>query len=114
MFTAGLENPDQIAADLFPRQATANRAIFFAGGQARTIREVYRALVSKHEGAAATSFATQQMAGESAETAAQVALPPIPSRFSPENMSFTGLFKTEVETGDEPVDGAFFTQLYSK
>ncbi len=113
MFTAGLENPDQIAADLFPRQASANRAIFYSGGEARTIRQVYQVLVSKHEGGGASApFAAQQMAGE-----APVALPPVPSRFSPANMSFTGLFKTEADAA--PADGesggaAFFTQLYAQ
>ena len=42
MFTAGLQDPDQIAADLFPRQAAANRTIFYSDGQPRTIRDVYR------------------------------------------------------------------------
>ena len=34
MFNAGLQNPDQIAANLFPRQADANKAIFYADGEA--------------------------------------------------------------------------------
>lgn len=115
MFTAGLQNPDQIAADLFPRQAAANRAIFYSNGQARTIREVYRVLVSKHEaGGASAPFAAQQMASQPAAPAAPV----VQSRFSPENMSFTGLFKTEFEdltqsnAGED--GGAFFTQLYAR
>lgn len=114
MFTAGLENPDQIAADLFPRQAAANRTIFYADGQARTIRDVYRVLVAKHEGQGVNAaFAAQQMSSETAPAA----LPPVPSRFSSENMSFTGLFKTEPEAlepaGVAP-KGAFFTQLYAR
>ncbi len=48
LFNAGLRDPDQIAAKLFPSQARANRAIFYANGEARTIREVYKALVAKH------------------------------------------------------------------
>jgi hypothetical protein len=114
MFTAGLSNPDQVAADLFPRQAAANRSIFYADGRPRTVREVYRALVSKHEGGNANAgFTVQQMASQPAPAAP----PPIPSRFSPENMSFTGLFKTVPETVSEvPTDsnGAFFTQLYGQ
>jgi hypothetical protein len=112
MFRAGLENPDQIAAKLFPKAAAANRSIFYAGGEARTIRQVYRALVSKHEGGNHAPFAAQQMASQ------PEAAPPLPSRFSRENMSFTGLFRTEPEvaTGDVPEQkgGAFFTQLYAK
>ena len=114
MFTAGLQDPDQIAADLFPKQASANRAIFYSEGQARTIREVYRVLVSKHEAADTNApFAAQQMASQPAVPE----LPVVPSRFSPENMSFTGLFKNEIEdlpaAGAEEGGGAFFTQLYA-
>ncbi|WP_108396606.1 transglycosylase SLT domain-containing protein [Devosia submarina] len=113
MFNAGLQNPDQIAAELFPRQADSNRAIFYANGQPRTIREVYRVLVAKHEGDSNASFTAQQLAG----TGAPEAAPVVPSRFSPANMSFTGLFKNEAEVElDAPADGsgAFFTQLYAR
>lgn len=116
MFRAGLENPDQVAASLFPRQAAANRAIFYdRQGEARTIREVYRVLVAKHEASGSSQFAVQQMAGESAP-AARPAEPPLPSRFSTENMSFTGLFKTEPDGAfeAEQAGAAFFTQLYNK
>lgn len=115
MFNAGLQDPDQIAANLFPKQAAANRAIFYSDGQPRTIRDVYRVLVAKHEGQGVNaSFAAQQMTGV---PAAPEVLPPIPSRFSPENMSFTGLFKNEEEPAagtEPPTDGAFFTQLYAQ
>lgn len=114
MFTAGLQDPDQIAANLFPKQAAANRAIFYSNGEARTIREVYRVLVAKHEGTTTNApFAAQQMASQPVVPE----LPVVPSRFSPENMSFTGLFKNEVEdvAGPSHSDdgGAFFTQLYA-
>lgn len=115
MFRAGLENPDQIAANLFPRQADANRSIFFEQGKPRTIREVYRALVAKHS-APDTAFAAQQMSGQTPAPMREIE-PPLPSRFSQENMSFTGLFKNEPELpGDAPPAGgsAFFTQLYSQ
>ena len=115
MFNAGLQNPDQIAADLFPRQAAANRAIFYADGHARTIREVYRALVSKHEGGTpSVEFTAQQMASQPTQEV-------VPSRFSQENMSFTGLFRNEPdEAVTSPVateqagQSAFFTQLYAR
>lgn len=117
MFTAGLEDPDQIAADLFPRQASSNRAIFYSNGQPRTIRDVYRVLVSKHEaGDGNANFAAQQIASGAPTVAAA---PALPSRFSPENMSFTGLFKNEPEglpatTSEGGDGGAFFTQLYAR
>lgn len=115
MFTAGLQDPDQIAANLFPKQAAANRTIFYSGGQARTIREVYRVLVSKHEaGGSSAPFAAQQLASQPAIPQ----LPVVPSRFSPANMSFTGLFKNEPEdlpaTSTDGDGGAFFTQLYAR
>lgn len=114
MFNAGLQDPDQIAANLFPRQADSNRAIFYSDGQPRTIREVYRVLVSKHQaGDTHSGFAAQQMAGASPPPPA----PPVPSRFSPDNMSFTGLFKTEPDAdlpAAKDASGAFFTQLYAQ
>ncbi|NGP17856.1 transglycosylase SLT domain-containing protein [Devosia aurantiaca] len=64
MFRAGLQNPDQVAVNLFPRQAEANRSIFYdQSGHARTIRQVYQVLVAKHEGAT-SPFAVQQMTGK--------------------------------------------------
>lgn len=114
MFKAGLQDPDQIAVNLFPRQADANRAIFYSNGQPRTIREVYRVLVAKHETGTNAAFSTQQMAGQSG--APPETLPVVPSRFSTENMSFTGLFKTVPEESEAPPAGgaAFFTQLYAR
>lgn len=114
MFRAGLENPDQLAVDLFPRQAQANQAIFYANGQPRTIRDVYRVLVSKHEAIGNAGFSAQQMAGQGSASAEP--LPVVPSRFSGENLSFTGLFKTAPDSTSASGQGgsAFFTQLYSQ
>jgi len=125
MFVAGLENPDQIAANLFPRQAKANRSIFYDADGARTIREVYRALVAKHDGGSVNAtFAAQQIATDAGRLSApQSKWPdaePLPSRFSPDDMSFTQLFSTEGEieprtllTPSGEADGpALFTTLY--
>lgn len=122
LFTAGLADPDQVAADLFPRQAKANRAIFYADGQPRTIRQVYRALVAKHEAPAIAdpAFVTQQMAAEPAAKWPDSA--PVPSRFSPDDLSFAALFSTEGEIkprvllspDEEAAGNAFFTQLYGQ
>jgi hypothetical protein len=99
LLRAGLQNPDQIAAKLFPKQAKANPSIFYAGGEARTIKDLYRALVAKHVGASQpvtsiddAKFTAQQMASSPAgrwETEA------LPSRFSKADMSFTSFFSTE-------------------
>ena len=54
------------------------------------------------------------MAGQGAK---QPEPPPVvPSRFSTDNMSFTGLFKTVPEEAEAaPAGGAaFFTQLYAR
>ncbi|MEO7224043.1 MAG: transglycosylase SLT domain-containing protein [Devosia sp.] len=98
LLRAGLDNPDQIAAKLFPKQARANKQIFYSGGEARTIKELYRALVAKHVGTPATvtvddpKFATQQLA-QSADS--RWATDAVPSRFSKDDMSFTSFFSTE-------------------
>jgi len=110
MFNAGLDNADQVAAKLFPKQAKANPRIFYAAdGHARTIREVYKALVAKHDGIVAADvtpdakFAAQQIAADPGVTqiAADPAVTPaeIPSRFSKADMSFTALFATEAPSG---------------
>jgi hypothetical protein len=123
MFNAGLQNPDQVAANLFPQAAANNRNIFYAGGEPRTIRQVYQALVAKHAApATGANFATQQMAAatQSIPGNPSVGDPVIPSRFGPQDMSFKSLFSTDTQGANasplQPIEGgqgaAFFTQLY--
>lgn len=121
LFTAGLADPDQIAAELFPRQAKANRSIFYDAGQPRTIRQVYKALVARHEAPAVAdpAFVTQQIAGGAVPKWPQDE--PIPSRFSAGDMSFTALFSTEGEikprtllTPAEESDAPLFTHFYAR
>jgi len=69
MFNAGLTNPDQIAANLFPQQANANRKIFYDSAGARTVREVYQALVAKN-GQSGPLPSQQTAAAPSQQTAA--------------------------------------------
>lgn len=119
LFEAGLADPDQIAAKLFPKQARANPTIFYEGGEARTIREVYKALVSKHVGAIDTRFAAQQLTADPASRWNEQA---VPSRFGPDDMSFTSLFSNEGEVSgrvlmspdSEAQGNALFTQLYGQ
>ncbi len=121
-FRAGLDDPDQAAAKLFPRQAKANPTIFYSGGQSRTIREVYEVLVAKHDAAVAgpATFAAQQAANEA--TGRWPDAPVIPSRFGPDDMSFTSLFSSEGEIQGrtlmspetEAQGSALFTQLYGQ
>jgi hypothetical protein len=122
MFTAGLSNPDQIAANLFPRQAKANATIFYAQGEPRTIRDVYRALVARHDNAppANTGFTAQQLAADA--PASRWATEAVPSRLGPDDMSFKSLFsdgqliepRPLLSPDDEAVGSAFFTQLYGQ
>jgi hypothetical protein len=107
LFRAGLDNPDQIAAKLFPRQAKANPQIFYSGGEPRTIKELYRALVAKHVGTPETvttvddpKFATQQLA-QAAD--GRWSTDSVPSRFSRDDMSFTSLYSTEGPRAPEPL-----------
>ena len=121
-FNAGLENPDQSAAKLFPRQAKANPTIFYEGGKARSIRQVYEVLVAKHDAAVAgpATFAAQQVATD--PSSRWPAAPVVPSRFGPDDMSFTSLFSSEGEikgrtlmSPDSEAQGsALFTQLYGQ
>ncbi len=123
MFNAGLENPDQIAASLFPRQANANRAIFYDSGGARTIREVYQALVAKHGQTSPVADAVAQNLGGAPEAQANALPQP---RFGPPvtaarlNMSFTNMYQSGNGQPATPrsvvVDpgAAFFAQLYGK
>ncbi len=106
LFNAGLQNPDQVAAKLFPRQAKANHQIFYAGDHARTIKEVYRALVAQHGGVAPTvttadpKFVAQQIAsGPPAKWSDE----PLPSRFTPSDMSFSALFSTDPSATPQPL-----------
>lgn len=121
LFNAGLVDPDQIAAGLFQRQAKANKAIFYEGDKARTIREVYQALVAKHDDAPVDPrFSVQQLATDPAGKWPDSR--PVPSRFSTDDMSFTALFSNEGEVRgrvlmtpvSEAQGGALFTQLYGQ
>lgn len=106
LFRAGIDNPDQIAAKLFPKQAKANPQIFYSGGEPRTIKELYRALVAKHVGTPETvtvddpKFAAQQIA-QSAD--GRWPTDTVPSRFSQNDMSFTSFFSNEGPRAPEPL-----------
>ncbi len=97
LFRAGLSDPDQSAVALFPRQAKANPTIFYHDGQPRSVREVYKVLTAHAQQAGAdaptdSTFLAQQLAatGEGKWPSAG-----IPSRFGPDDMSFTSLFSNE-------------------
>lgn len=126
-FDAGLADPNQSAANIFSRQAKANPTIFYHDGQPRSIRQVYQLLVAKHEGAPATvtpaddaGFSAQQLANRQPGKWPDAA--PLPSRFGPDDMSFTALFSNEgeiqgrtlISPSEEAQGAALFTQLYGQ
>jgi len=101
MFNAGLDNPDQVAAKLFPKQAHANRQIFYDhDGHARTIREVYKALVAKHNDLVAAPLPAPTPAPQPQFVAQQIANgqadpnDPDPSGITPAALSFSAMFST--------------------
>ncbi|MCF6343815.1 MAG: transglycosylase SLT domain-containing protein [Devosiaceae bacterium] len=122
MFEAGLKNPDQIAANLFPNAAKANRSIFYSNNEPRTIKQVYLSLVAKHQASVvASEFSAQQLANK------DVAIKIDNNQQAPliieRDISFQNMFTTN--TNNEPRslisdraenvnNGAFFVQLYAK
>jgi hypothetical protein len=125
-FDAGLADPNQSAAALFPRQARANASIFYDHGQPRSIKQVYQLLVARHVDAPAAiapvdaSFSAQQLANEPQRKWPDAE--PLPSRFGPADMSFTSLFSNEgeiqgrtlISPAEEAQGAALFTQLYGQ
>ncbi len=112
LFRAGLNNPDQIAAELFPSEAKANAAIFYdKSGAARTIRDVYKVLVAQHEAlsqqapvASAAPAGSSQVAG--------AALQQLPMSFADLFSETTGQSKSPL-AAEPQVNAGFFAQLYN-
>ena len=105
--TPASTTPTRSRRNCFRKQAKANPQIFYCRRPARTIREVYKALVAKHDGIVAarepapTEFAAQQLA---ADPASKWPTDAVPSRFSKADMSFTSLFSTERPTACRAAD----------
>ncbi|HUV33018.1 MAG TPA: lytic transglycosylase domain-containing protein [Devosiaceae bacterium] len=78
-FAIGLQAPDSPAAQHFPRQAAANPSIFYDNGRPRSIRQVYRVLVSHHgdgpPAPASAQLAVQQIAGSRSPAMVEAMLP---------------------------------------
>jgi len=128
MFDAGLSNPDQIAAEIFPRQAQANRSIFYDSSGAKTVREVYQSLVAKHAQTAIASAPQLSVSlNQSVPSSLQDPLQNSPQpRIGPlvqapsSPVSFETLYKVETTAQRAPssviVDpgGALFVQLFGR
>lgn len=115
LFEAGLSDPDQIAATLFPRQASANPSIFYDNGKPRTIRQLYQVLVAKHSDhpPASAGFQAQQFASDGSGSPSGTLEKPLP-------MSFRSLYSSKPYAAPESplqspnAGGSFFTQIYEK
>ncbi|HUG63066.1 MAG TPA: transglycosylase SLT domain-containing protein [Methylomirabilota bacterium] len=113
--------PDAAAADHFPRQAAANRPIFYERGQPATVAAVYADLVSKHGGGDGSQPLTPMLTAFAAPAA------PVASdarKGEPAHRvdagwtamdatdAFTGLFRTD-RVGGPTVAAASFWRTYS-
>lgn len=114
MFRAGLSNPDQIAASIFPKQAEANRSIFYDSSGPRTIREVYQALVAKH------GQPVQPVLNPQSNQPIPTGDGPGAVYLQPAQVSFSSMYSQSGSVGTPQrqvvVDpgGALFVQLYGK
>jgi hypothetical protein len=85
LITAAEARPGTKAADLFPRAAAANRSIFYdQNGGARSLKQVYAGLITKHDMIGATKLAAatptdvvKPVAAPSAATSAVSATVPV-------------------------------------
>lgn len=128
LFSAGLSNPDQSAAALFPQQAKANPTIFYHNGRARTVKELYQTLVAgQSAGSPVIQADASPDAGDARFSAQQITsdrwpTQEVPSRFTPADMSFTSLFSNETEIpgrvlmspASEAQGPALFTGFYGQ
>jgi hypothetical protein len=104
LFRAGLNDPDQIAAKLFPSQADANPAIFYNHGKARSIRDVYRVLVAEHATLGTQTPSPSMVPAQDAS--------PLPMSFADLYSAQTGGAKSPL-AAEPAVHAGFFAQLYS-
>jgi hypothetical protein len=79
--SAAQANPNGKAADLFPRAAHANNAIFYdKQGAAKSLKQVYAGLVSRHDVIGATRLAAATSAPDAkSATAATTVAAPVPA-----------------------------------
>ncbi|HEX2215138.1 MAG TPA: transglycosylase SLT domain-containing protein [Xanthobacteraceae bacterium] len=106
LITTAATRPEARAADLFPRAARANRAIFYANGSPRSAAQVYDVLVAKHD----NTRVPPVIVATSAALAAQAEnLAPVQAYAPAEGPVFHGLFRTERKT---PV-AAIVSQLWT-
>ncbi len=119
LFAAALENPNQIAAELFPKAAKANRAIFYENNQPRTLKQLYLALVAKHNVQPNMSeFNVQQLANDR-----QIGSDDNQEKVKAPNISFSEIYSNspidkrnsaKIFQSKNNLSPQLFVQLYSK
>lgn len=114
-------NPDASAADYFPRQAGANKSIFYEKGRARSVSEVYAELVRTHGGDAPameptvmTAFAPVENPAAADAFAAQDPRDRVASgwRAAAPADAFSALFRTD-QASVQPTAAAAFWRGYT-
>ncbi len=122
LFREALKDPNQIAADLFPNAAKANRTIFYENNRAKTIKQVYLSLVAKHKvNNNESEFLVQQIASQN--IASQNVTSTKPEPVNRPAISFENFYSLKVQNsapislsneGTNNITEGFFIQLYNK
>ncbi len=113
------DNPDAGAADLFPRQAAANKAIFYEKGRQRSVSEVYAELVRTHGGedavtTAGTALAYNETTGARSDALAAVNRVATAFEATAPQDAFAALFRNDQSTAPiQPTAAAAFFRGYT-
>ncbi len=113
------DNPEASAADLFPRQAAANKAIFYEKGRQRSVSEVYAELVRTHGGedvvtTAGTALAYGESTGAGSDALAAVNRVATAFEAAAPQDAFAALFRNDQSTAPiQPTAAAAFFRGYT-
>ncbi len=99
-------SPNAPAADYFPKAASANRSIFYANGEKRSLSQVYASLTAQHSNA---PLEAQKLASAEAFVAPAIANTP-----SSEPSLFRSMFTPRRVAGVSPVITALWTKPASQ
>lgn len=115
LIRAAAETPDAGAAALFPRQAEANRAIFYRGGTEQSVGNVYADLVARH-GAAPPSGMAEEVPPvllAYADGTAAVAMTSAGDAATASDAAFEGLFRSDGGRAGAVSGSGFFSTFVS-
>ncbi len=100
-FKALVANPNQIAAEIFPRPAKANPNIFYAGGQPMTLQQVYKIMSDKVNGESVDVAVTGKD-----KKVYRPTLPPNTMASKPSGGIFAELMQNSQQTANRLVSGS--------